>query len=99
MERSRELLSIRSFSEIKKMLVYLITNTVNNKLYVGQTSQSLLKRWSSHGSDAKRNRGPNALVHAFKKYGKENFTCEAIHLCESKEEMDFVEMFYIVLLS
>jgi group I intron endonuclease len=34
---------------------------------------------------------------AIKKYGEEKFLIETIHTCESKEEMNFVEMFYISL--
>lgn len=77
------------------MIVYLLTNKINGKQYVGQTSQTFKKRWGSHGSDAKRNRGPHALIHAFNKYGKDNFEKEILHTCETKDEMDFVETFYI----
>jgi group I intron endonuclease len=78
------------------MQVYLITNKVNGKKYVGQTIQTLKKRWSSHGSDAKRNRGPHALVHALLKYGKENFTIRTLTVCRTREELNRLEKKYIV---
>src|ERR1700677_4577345 len=71
-----------------RVQVYLVTNRVNGKKYIGQTIQTLKKRWSSHGSDAKRNRGPNALVNALLKYGKENFTIETLKFCKTKTELN-----------
>jgi group I intron endonuclease len=81
------------------MQVYLITNKENGKLYVGQTVQSLHDRWQGHKCDANRYRGPLHLTHAFHKYGPEAFTMETLHECVSREEMDFVEMFYIAFLN
>jgi len=77
------------------MVVYWVRNNINNKLYIGQTT-NLEKRWYMHNWDGSN----NSLLHkALNKYGKENFHIEAIHLCESKEEMDFVEIFYISFLN
>jgi group I intron endonuclease len=74
------------------MVVYWVRNTVNDKVYIGQTSTSLEKRWYMHTWD----RNSNSVLHkSIVKYGKEKFKIEAIHECESKEEMDFVETFYI----
>jgi group I intron endonuclease len=77
------------------MQVYLVTNLINGKKYVGQTIQTLKKRWSSHGSDAKRNRGPHALVHALMKYGKQNFSIKTLRWCNSRKELNRMEKFYI----
>jgi len=78
------------------MVVYWVRNTVNNKVYIGQTSTSLERRWYMHNWDENN----NSLLHkAIKKHGRENFTIEVIHECETKEEMDFVEIFYIALLN
>jgi len=79
------------------MQVYLITNKINGTQYVGQTVRTLEQRWNSHVSVAMRGKG-EYLAKAIKKYGAEQFTVETISLCESKEEMDFTEMFYIALL-
>jgi group I intron endonuclease len=78
------------------MQIYLVINKVNGKLYVGQTVQTLKKRWSSHGSDAKRGRGPHALVHALLKYGKENFTIRTLKVCNTIEELNKLEKHFIV---
>lgn len=78
------------------MVVYWVRNTINDKIYVGQTSTGLERRWYMHTWDGHS----NSLLHrAILKHGKENFKIETIHVCESKEEMDFVEMFYISFLN
>jgi group I intron endonuclease len=77
------------------MIVYLITNRVNGKQYVGQTVQTLKQRWDKHNV----NDNCPAMAKAIKKYGRESFDIETLHTCETKEEMDFVEIFYISLLS
>lgn len=78
------------------MVVYWVRNTINDKIYVGQTSTRLERRWYMHTWDE----NSNSLLHtAIKKHGKESFTAEVIHECETKEEMDLVEMFYISFLN
>jgi len=71
------------------MQVYLITNKVNGKQYVGQTHYSLSRRWKEHIDWSKNNR-KSVLHKAVFKYGVENFCIEPLHLCLTKEEMDFV---------
>jgi group I intron endonuclease len=78
------------------MEVYLVTNKVNGKQYVGQTVYTLKRRWSSHGSDVKRNRGPHALVHAIVKYGKENFSIKTLRFCKTREELNSIEKHFIM---
>ena len=46
--------------------IYLITNNLNDKKYVGLTSQGYLSRFTSHCSQG------FYLTSAIKKYGKEN---------------------------
>lgn len=79
------------------MQVYLVTNKENGKQYVGQTVRTLEQRWNHHVSYALRGKG-HYFAHAIKAYGPENFTVETLHVCESKAEMDFTEIFYIELL-
>ena len=77
------------------MLVYLATNNNNGKMYVGQTTKKLNLRWNEHTS----NKSSSPLHRALRRYGKENFSLETLHVCASKEEMDFAEIFYINLLN
>lgn len=62
--------------------IYLIRNLVNGKGYVGQTIQTVPKRWIAHKSCATHDRG-NAVHAAMRKYGTENFTCNEVVSCDS----------------
>jgi group I intron endonuclease len=80
------------------MLVYLITNNKNGKQYVGQTVKRCKERWWEHVSLG--NKDKHGLLHrAIHKHSSETFKVETLHECLSKEEIDFVETFYIVLLN
>lgn len=50
------------------MRVYLITNTISGKQYIGQTTQTLASRWAQHLRDTRKSHLP--LFSAIKKYGK-----------------------------
>lgn len=67
------------------MVVYLITNLINGKQYVGQTTQALEERWRLHLSERS---GCLALKSAIDKYGKDNFIIEPLMSCNSLEELD-----------
>ena len=60
--------------------IYKITNTINNKIYIGQTVQSLNMRWNKNTYDAKVNCDNlhRPLYNAFRKYGMDNFKIELI---------------------
>lgn len=62
--------------------VYKITNCINQKVYIGQTSFSVEKRWKEHIKDISKHLD-RPLYRALAKYGIENFTVEMI------EETDF----------
>lgn len=75
------------------MIIYKITNKKNNKVYIGQTRQTLKQRWTDHTK-------PSAhfcflLKRAIEKYGKENFTIEKIDTANSIEELDSKEKNWI----
>ena len=69
-------------ADIKKCGVYVITNTVNEKLYVGSTTRSFTKRWNDHKSLLRNNKHHNThLQRAWNKYGEENFKFEILSIC------------------
>ena len=68
--------------------IYITTNHVNGKKYIGQKSYSQ-SNWKSYlGSGIYLNRAIN-------KYGKENFSKEIIENCETKEMLDEREKYWI----
>jgi group I intron endonuclease len=73
------------------MFVYLITNTINGKRYVGQTIAPLERRWQQH----KKLSAAPYLHAAIKKYGEDNFTIEAICEPPTIELMNEFEAEYI----
>ncbi len=78
------------------MLIYKITNRANGKVYIGQTSLPLEKRWATHVSKAKRRSelGHLHLYGAIRKYGPEAFDRKV--LCEVPDEsVDFCETVFI----
>jgi len=75
--------------------IYKITNTVNNKFYIGSTSCNFANRYYQHISDYKKGkRTCTALYRAFAKYGLENFSFEIIEVC-SKEDCISREQYYL----
>lgn len=74
-------------------LIYLITNLVNGKLYVGRTIKTLKKRWQEHITAS---RNPKyAINFAIAKYGPENFKIEVIEQGLDFHQMIEKEGFYI----
>lgn len=53
--------------------VYLITNIVNGKQYIGQTKKPIQQRWKGHLNYARKG-SLYALHNALRKYGTDNFT-------------------------
>jgi group I intron endonuclease len=74
------------------MIIYKITNKVNDKIYIGQTIRSLSKRWKDHLYGATN---CSKLYKAIKKYGPENFTIEEIDGANSQSELNYKEWFLI----
>ena len=63
--------------------IYKITNLINNKVYIGQTIQSLKLRWQEHCQNINNGNYQMVIKRAIHKYGKENFTIEEIEICDS----------------
>ena len=60
--------------------IYIIKNSINKSVYIGQTSQPLDTRWGQHLADV--GRSSSAIHLAMSKYGSEYFWIEALETCE-----------------
>lgn len=78
------------------LLIYKITNLINGKIYVGQTTKTLEQRLAKHWSEAKCASRPNNYFHnALLKYGIENFIIEKLDTASSIEELNEKEYYWI----
>lgn len=74
------------------MTIYLITNLINGKQYVGQTTQAAEKRFYRHLTGHSKNM---IIGKAIKKHGAENFEMSVLENCDSIEALNEREEFYI----
>lgn len=66
--------------------IYKITNTLNNKCYIGQTVKPVEKRFQQHKNNyTKSYFSQIALYKAFQKYGIENFNFESIEEVDNSQ--------------
>jgi hypothetical protein len=77
------------------MKIYKITNTINNKVYIGQTTTSGNVRWMAHRLNLKKGIHPNKhLQSSWNRYGESSFIYEVITKgCEGL--LDILEISYI----
>lgn len=65
---------------MKKCGIYLITNNINGKKYIGQ-SRNLVKRWNDHKDEARHNRSTLLIHNAMREYGIDNFSFDILLEC------------------
>ncbi len=70
-------------------VIYKITNLINGKSYVGQTSRTLKERFIEHA------KAKTHLGNAIRKYGRKNFSVEVIEECTTPEQLNEREIFWI----
>ena len=80
----------------KNIGIYSITNVINGKRYIGQ-STNIKKRWQRHINDSKnpKTRGYEyPLCRAIRKYGLDYFDFQILENC-SKDQLDEREKYWI----
>ena len=107
----RFLLKIISNNIIMKGIIYIITNSVNNKPYIGQTSTPLSDRWKSHKCVGRKyekakddprlkdklNGAHSKLYSAMAKYGVDKFSITQLIEKEcTQDELNDIEDEYIL---
>lgn len=73
----------------------MITNLVNGKKYIGQTTKTCSERFKGHIIAAFEHNADFKLSRALRKYGIENFSVETLKECSSKNELNFFEKYFI----
>lgn len=76
------------------MHIYLVTNRINGKQYVGQTIMSVQRRWNNHCY--LNTSGSSALGNAIRKYGRDAFSVEHIASAETIGNLNLAEQILIV---
>ena len=70
-------------------IVYKLTNKLNGMPYVGKTTRPLEVRFKEH------TKADSYIGNAIRKYGEENFSREVIEECETPEQLNEREIFWI----
>ena len=92
-------MSERTIVGLKRLYsIYVIRNTVNDKVYIGQTSQSVEERFAQHKKPSTfKQRGTYKLYNAMAKYGKDAFYVETLESNIPITDIDEKEKYYIEL--
>ena len=85
-------------------IIYVHTNLVNNKVYIGQSWQSLERRWIQHKSDAKtekdiKTKASVPFWRAIRKYGPDVWDGQILSYAKTQEELDNLERIWVILLN
>ena len=79
------------------MLIYKITNTINGKIYIGQTKKSIDVRFKTHIYKSTYNSGYNTkFYNALKKYNEKCWNIEIIEENISNDLIDEREVYWIL---
>lgn len=73
--------------------IYIIRNNINNKVYIGQTSVDIKRRFLNHLSAARRGKD-YVIGKAIRKYGANNFYIELLEECPI-DQLNDKEKYYI----
>jgi group I intron endonuclease len=76
------------------MLIYKITNDVNDKLYIGQTTKTLKERIDGHRNSMVSDVNTH-LYNAMRKYGWDKFHFQIIAEVEDQDTLNELEAYYI----
>jgi group I intron endonuclease len=76
--------------------IYKIVNTINTKVYIGQTTRSIAARFKEHLRNC--NTASKKSMHlytAMNAYGKDNFSIELLEEAASQDELNEKEIYWI----
>lgn len=77
------------------MFIYKITNSKNNKVYIGQSIRPIEQRFRRHVNDAMHNILDTHFARAIRKYGPGCFSVDCIDTASTQEELTEKERYWI----
>lgn len=78
------------------MFIYKLTNILNNKIYIGLTTETISERCRKRIAEAKYKESRNSyILNAIRKHGSEVFKVEQLDTANTLEELQQKEIFYI----
>jgi len=80
------------------MLIYLITNAANGKLYVGQTNKHSAEDRLVQHFGASRRGGMQLICRAIRKHGEQSFTIQVLARGATRDDLNRLERQYIAAL-
>jgi len=82
-----------NFGNVCYGCIYKITNLINRKCYIGQTTQEYSMYIQKHFKNALNGHSKSKhFYNALRKYGKKNFKWKILGFCYSLEELDLAEI-------
>lgn len=77
------------------MIIYIIYNRINHKVYVGKTEKTLEERWKAHLATAFNCKSQYAIHRALRKYGVDAFTITRLSDAFSPDQLNDLEVHFI----
>ena len=74
------------------MIIYKFTNTVNNKAYIGYSTNTITERWDQHTKLAAKNLDNRKFYNAIRKYGLDAWHKEVIATVDTVEQAKQLEI-------
>lgn len=72
--------------------IYVVENLATGRVYVGQTTTTIARRWCSHLSEARRGKFDFPLYRAIRKHGPEQFSVSEFAEASCQVELDALEI-------
>lgn len=77
------------------MIIYMATNKINGKSYIGKTINSLKQRKQEHIRDARNKRHNSYFHNTLRKYGFDSCNWIILDRCEDLDILNRLEIYYI----
>ena len=81
------------------MFIYLVTNLIDGKMYVGKTEKTVEERWRTHLNNARAKQHQEYLYRAIRKHGAKAFSVQCLTEAMSSEDLSNLEKLWIMLLN